>query len=81
LTLAIYNRRCYGIYENPEQGLTTGVNDSFVSMAGVNDTGDKLFTGVVDTCDKHKVANTFANFGKIRNGPNRIFKGRGETDS
>jgi hypothetical protein len=38
-----------GDYENPEQGLTTGVNDNFVFIAGVNDTGDKLFTGVNNT--------------------------------
>ncbi len=65
LSPAIYNRRCYEIYENPEQGLTTDVYDSFVFIAGVNDTGGKLLTGVVDTCDKHKVANITANFVKI----------------
>jgi hypothetical protein len=44
---------------------------------GVVDTGGKFATGVVDTGD----APGLANFQNIRNGPNGILCGWGETDS
>ncbi len=49
--------------------------------AGVVDTGGKFATGVVDTGGAPLLANITANFRKIRNGPNGILWGWGETDS
>jgi hypothetical protein len=40
-----------------------------IFIAGYNDTGEHLMPGFVDTGDKHKVANIYAKFRKIRNGP------------
>ncbi len=40
----------------------------------------KFATGVVDTGGQPLAANISANFRKIRNGPNGILKGLGETD-
>jgi hypothetical protein len=49
--------------------------------AGVADTGGKFTTGVVDTGGAPLLANISAIFEKIRNGPNGIIWGWGETDS
>jgi hypothetical protein len=49
--------------------------------AGVGDTGGKFATGVVDTGGAPLLANISANFQKIRNNPNVIFRGLGEDDS
>ncbi len=48
--------------------------------AGVVDTGGKFATGVLDTGGQPLAANISANLEKIRNGPNGILKGLGETD-
>ncbi len=60
----------------------TGVVDAGGNFsAGVVDTSGKFATGVVDTGGQPLAANTSANFRKIRNGPNGILRGLGETDS
>ncbi len=49
-------------------------------VTGVVDTGDKFATGVVDTGGAPLLMN-ISMFEKIRNGPNGILWGWGETDS
>jgi hypothetical protein len=48
---ATINCRCHGIDENPEQGLTTDVNDTGDNISPVS----QIIGGVVDTSDKHKL--------------------------
>jgi hypothetical protein len=48
---------------------------------GVIDTGGKFAAGVVDTGGAPLLANISANFRNIRNGPDGIIWGWGETDS
>ncbi len=56
---------------NPGQGV----------IAGVTYTGKQLIAGVVDSGNKHKIANISANFCKNLNQPEWDTQGPGGTDS
>jgi hypothetical protein len=55
--------------------VTSHVVDTGGKFAGsVNDAGDQLVAGVIDSSDARRAANIFANFRKTRNGATGIIR-------